>query len=755
MPAERMATLHDSLLSSSARKLPLRKRADLSARRHQYLGRTYWVVKEPLGLNYFRFQEEEFAILQMLDGNISLDELKERFEAMFPPQKISLEELQQFLGMLHRSGLIVADAPGQGYQLRKRRSERRRQEWINKWTNLLAIRFRGVDPERLLNWLYPKLRWCFSAPVLIGGLLLALSALLLVMVEFEAFRRKLPAFHDFFTLQNALWMAVVLAISKIIHEFGHGLACKHFGGECHEMGVMILVLTPCLYCNVSDSWMLPSKWHRAAIGAAGIFVEVVLAAAATYVWWFTQPGFVHFMALNVMFVCSVSTIVFNGNPLLRYDGYYVLADLVEIPNLRQKATTLLSNKLAQWLLGIEPPEDPFLPQRRQLFFVLYSVAAAAYRWLVLASILWFLYQFFKPYGLQVIGWTIIGVSLIGLVCMPLYKVAKFFYVPGRLEKVKKPRMYTSLALIGLLLAAVLLVPLPHSIICTLEIQPRDATPVYVDNVDGGLLAECYVRQGDEVQAGQLLAQLSNVELELKIVQLSGERERFKARLDARRRQGEAGRGEVAQLEKALRNVEEQLEKRLQDWRRLQLTAPISGTVLPPPETPAHPDPEGQLPAWSGTPLDPENIGAYLEEGTLLCQIGDPTKYEAILVIDEADVDLIRAMLARGQYPEVHIKVYALPERTFRTQLVSVSNVDLKIAPRRLGARAGGELPTKPDPVLNVERPLRRSYQAQAPLDDPDGVLRLGLRGSARVYTAWMPLGKRIWRLIWHTVNFRM
>jgi len=246
-----------------------------------------------------------------------------------------------------------------------------------------------------------------------------------------------------------------------------------------------------------------------------------------------------------------------------------------------------------------------------------------------------------------------------------------------------------------------------------------------------------------------------VELELKIVQLSGERERFKARLDARRRQGEAGRGEVAQLEKALRNVEEQLEKRLQDWRRLQLTAPVSGTVLPPPETPAHPDPEGQLPSWSGTPLDPENIGAYLEEGTLLCQIGDPTKYEAILVIDEADVDLIRAMLARGQYPEVHIKVYALPDRTFRTQLVSVSNVDLKIAPRRLGARAGGELPTKPDPVLNVERPLRRSYQAQAPLDDPDGVLRLGLRGSARVYTSWMPLGKRLWRLIWHTVNFRM
>ena len=123
-----MATLADSLVSSSARKLPIRKRPDLSARRQRYLGQSYWVVKEPVGLNYFRFQDEEYAILKMIDGQTSLDEIKDRFEAEFPPQKITLEELQQFLGMLHRSGLVVADVPGQGHQLRKRRDERRRKE---------------------------------------------------------------------------------------------------------------------------------------------------------------------------------------------------------------------------------------------------------------------------------------------------------------------------------------------------------------------------------------------------------------------------------------------------------------------------------------------------------------------------------------------------------------------------------------------------------------------------------------------------
>ena len=125
---------------------------------------------------------------------------------------------------------------------------------------------------------------------------------------------------------------------------------------------MFLVLTPCLYCNVSDSWMLPNRWHRAAIGAAGMYVELVLASICTFIWWFTEPGPLNYICLNVMFISSVSTMMFNANPLLRYDGYYILSDILEIPNLRQKASTILNRKLGKWCLGLEEPEDPFLPQ---------------------------------------------------------------------------------------------------------------------------------------------------------------------------------------------------------------------------------------------------------------------------------------------------------------------------------------------------------------------------------------------------------
>ena len=398
-----MVTLHDSLLSSSARSLSIRRRPDLIARRQHYLGRSYWVVKDPVGLNYYRFQEEEYALLNWLDGNVSLDELKDRFEEEFPPQKITLEELQQFLGMLHRSGLVIAAVGGQGKQLLKRRRERRRKEFLGALSNVLCIRFKGFDPERFLNWLYPWVSWFYSTTAVTACILLGLSALTLVAVQFHVFTSRLPAFHEFFNFQNALLLSVTLGVTKVLHEFGHGLMCKHFGGECHEMGVMFLVLTPCLYCNVSDSWLLPNKWHRAAIGAGGMYVELVIASIATWIWWYSEPGLMNHLCLNAMFVCSVSTLIFNANPLLRYDGYYILADITEIPNLRQKSTSVLARKAGDWFLGLEQPDDPFLPERNQIFFALYSVAAFIYQWVVVYSILFFLYHFLKPYGLEKIG----------------------------------------------------------------------------------------------------------------------------------------------------------------------------------------------------------------------------------------------------------------------------------------------------------------------------------------------------------------
>src|SRR5215213_5186434 len=214
-----MPTLADSIVSSSSRKLSIRARPDLKARKQRYQGRTYWVVKDPVGLQYFRFEEEEFAILQMLDGQSSLDEIAERFEAEFPPQTIRVEELQNFIGMLHKSGLVLSDAPGQGWALKERRDEKKYRELMGALSNVMAFRLRGIDPERLLNWLYPYVRWFFTPAATIGALMLATAALTLVLVQFEVFKSRLPDFNAFFSAQNWLALAITLTATKVLHEF--------------------------------------------------------------------------------------------------------------------------------------------------------------------------------------------------------------------------------------------------------------------------------------------------------------------------------------------------------------------------------------------------------------------------------------------------------------------------------------------------------------------------------------------------------
>ena len=744
-----MATLADSLVSSSARRLNIRKRPDLTARRQRYLGQSYWVVKEPVGLNYYRFQDEEYAILNMIDGYTSLDEIKDRFEAEFPPQKITLEELQQFLGMLHRSGLIVADVPGQGHQLRKRRDDRRRKEILGAMTNILCIRFKGFDPERFLNWLYPKVKWLFSPVAVACCLAMVAAAIGLILVEFDTFRSKLPDFYQFFSPYNAFWLAAVLGVSKVLHELAHGLFCKHFGGECHEMGIMILVLTPCLYCNVSDSWMLPSKWQRAAIGAAGIYVEIVLASACAFIWWFTEPGLLNNVCLNMMFIASVSTLLFNGNPLLRYDGYYILADLVEIPNLRQKATTILNRKLGEWCLGLEPPEDPFLPQQNQIVFMFYTVAAVVYRWFIMLSILYFLFKVFEPYGLKIIGYAIVSMSLYGLIGMPLFKLGQFFYVPGRIHKVKKPRMFATLGGLIALASAFCFVPLPYHVMSYLEVKPWDADRVYVDVP--GRLDEVNVRPGQPVRKGQTLARLSDVDLDLEIARLTSERDKYRIRLDSLRRmqfRDPAAGSQVLQTEEALAAAENQLAEKVEDRRRLHLVAPRDGVVLPPPWIQEKEDPGGQLAGWSATPLERRNLGALLQESVAFCQVGDPAEMEASLVIDQTNIDFVEI----GQ--KVEIKLDELPGDVLVGTVHDIAPEAMRVCPKRLSTKSGGEVATRTD-ESGVEVPMSTSYQASVKLDDPEGLLRVGLRGRAKIHAQWRTLGSRFWRLITETFNFKL
>jgi len=739
----------DAFRSSTTRGVTLRRRGDLVVNRQVYQGQAWWVVKDPISLHYFRFRPEEYALLDMLDGRTSLDALKEQFEARFPPRRITVDELSRFIATLHRSGLVIGDRPGQGPQLFERRRQRIWREWMAWLANIMSMRFRGIDPDWLLERLDPWFGWLFSPPAIAAALVFVASALLLVLVNFDVFRAKLPEFHQFFAAGNWLYLAVALGVTKILHEFGHGLSCKHYGGECHEMGMMLLVFTPCLYCDVSDSWMLPSKWKRAAIGAAGMYVEVIIASIATYLWWNSHPGVFNQLCLDVMFVSSVSTILFNANPLLRYDGYYILSDVLEIPNLRQKANTILQRLASRWCLGIKQQDDPFLPQRNLGLFALYAVASSVYGWIVTASIFLFVWNVFKPYRLEVLGQILALGAVWGLVIRPLQGIIKFFKVPGRRDEVKPKNVAVTAVVAAALAAGIALIPLPQRVWCPTELRPRGEEMVYV--TVPGRLERLAVKPGAVVKRGDELARLVNVDLDLEIADLEGKATQYESRLKSleRERFSDPAAGlEIGTVKESLASLREQLARKHQDRRELVLVAPRDGVVLPPMSLKSQGEQGGKLPPWSGNALSDRNLGAIFQEGTVLCMVGEPERFEAVMVVDQSEVEFV----ADGQ--PVDLKLNSFPWQTFRGKVDQIAETHIEAGSERLSVKAGGSVPTETDPS-GREIPISTSYEALMTLDDADAVFTPGMRGTARIQVGSRTVGQWLLRLLWQTFNFRM
>jgi putative peptide zinc metalloprotease protein len=706
----------------------------------------FWLVKDPVALRYFHLGEEEHALLTMLDGESSLRDLQLRFEKAFAPLQITLDQIHGFVGHLYRSGLLVGQTPGQGEELLRRRSERRRREWMAALANVLAIRFRGVDPEPLLNWLYPRCAWIFSPWVLAACLGLVVSAAFLAAVEFDVLTRKFDQAAAFWTAGNLIWMAAALALVKCVHELAHALACKHFGGECHEIGLLLLLATPCLYCDVSDAWLMPNKWHRIAISAAGILAEVFLAGVCLVLWWFSEPGLASTLLLNIVVVCSVNTVFLNGNPLLRYDGYFVLADWLEMPNLSQHARAVVGRGLSRFLLGADPPEDRYLPRRLRALVGVYGMVSLVYRWFVVLALLWMLHHALKPHGLEFLAALVAAAAVGGMIAVPTVRLGGWLLRPRFREPIRAGRAAFGVLTCLVIAAACLLVPLPWRVRAPLMLQPQDGRSVYV--AIPGRLVEA-VPAGSQVAKDQPLARLASAEVIREIADLAGQREQQRLRLEHLRVRLLADPSVAPQIpsaEEALVDLDVRLRQRELDQQRLVLRSPAAGTVIAPPRPPDSAYQRGALVPWRGGLLEARNVGAHLDRGTLVCVVGAPGRLEAALVIDQADIEFVRP----GQ--KVRMKLDALPGRVLDGTVVEVAKTDLKVAPRELAAHS--DLPVRRDRA-GTPRPAATSYHARVTLADCPPGLFPGARGQAKILVASQSLGARLFRTFSQVFRFSL
>jgi putative peptide zinc metalloprotease protein len=729
--------MNPALLDNPAerrKQVRLRVRPDLQTVEQRYEGKLYYVVKDPVCLRYYRFNRQEHYVFRLFDGEHTLEDVRKKFEDEFRPHRLEFQDLELFARQLVMAGLVQAEHSGAGKHLFERRAKQRRLKRIAALSNVLYWKIPLFDPDRLLTWMHGYLWWIFTWWFFAASVGLMVAAVLHVAIHFQTFYDKLPAYHEFFAFRTVLYLWLSLGVVKVIHEFGHGLSCKAFKGECHEMGVLLMCLSPALYANVTDAWTLADKWKRIIISFAGIYVELVIAALATFVWWYTPHlPVVNNIALSLMVLCSVSTILFNANPLMRFDGYYMLSDWLEIPNLRERARRYLTNSFLEIGLGIETPPEPYMAPGRKVLFITYAITSYIYLWVVMISILWLLSDFLGP-QLKVISRMIAVFSFVSMFIWPIYRIVKSIRQRGRLPDMKATRVYVTASLFASVIAAVFLLPLPISRIVDtglVAINPQYAEPVGL--IDPGHLEAIHVREGQKVRKGDALLTFGSRYLQ-------EQREEAFAKWDEQRivadtlrfdllyrrpekpteteqLQGEwqVAAGEARRYEADVRRWDERL-------RELKvLRAPRDGVVM-------------------GLPK-PHEIGKEFDRNYLqnqpVCTVGDLSRLVVKVPVSALDFKLLQEELARHGSRDATVYVSGRTDRLFHGVLTRLPESDAKNVPYALTQRGGGPLAVrqagnKPDEVV----PVAQTYIVEVELTDPDATVRPGALVQAKIHCDW-------------------
>ena len=630
--------------SSSASPIGLKKRPDIVVKQVNYQGEPFWVCKDPLDQQYHRLNEQEYAIFRWLDGDVTFDDLKDRFEREFTPYRVELRELTQVVGRFHEKSLVFATEAGQGEQLLEMGREKLRKELKQKATSAHAIKWKGFDPENFLNATNPYVTPLFSARAV--SIVLALTALAVcwLLLHYEQVMARAPDLWSFIDPANWVTLGLAIAGSKLLHEFGHAYAFKRFGGEIHEIGVMIFFFMPTMYCNTSDSWMLRDKWARIAVACGGVYVELMIFTLATLVWWLSAPGtFTYDIAINLMFVCSLSAVIVNGNPLLKYDGYFVLSDYFEIPNLSQDSGDQIRRAFMVKCLGIEDEATPWVSSFNRRFLLIYGVAAYLFKMSLMLTVAYFLVVGAAPYGLAPLAFIFATIVTLVFLGMPLQKLWKKLTIPGTLIKIKERNVKISLAALGVILLG-LLIPYPCNVTSDCTLDGGFAGTVVTQ--ESGELKKTFFKPGDTVRKGDVIAQLANRMLEKEATANLQQIQVVEAEIANRRHelyeQTDLETSSMVVLQERLVGLKRQQSQFEQRLEALVVRAPIAGRVV---GIQLQPDVE-RLNDERALKMDYGNIlvdrlSTWLDSGVEICRICSDEGSWATLAIKHSDQDLAR------------------------------------------------------------------------------------------------------------------
>lgn len=695
-----------SVLARSLRRPKLRP--DLRVSKQLVAGEESYVVKIPETDSYSRYGPLEFDVLQACDGTRTAAEIAAFTGERHPDAALSEEEVIEFLDGMDPNIWERSVGERNLAILEKIRDERSQR--VNRASILYAY-FSAWDPDQVLEKIHPYLRWMFTRGFVVFSLLLFLATAVIVVADWARIRQDTVEFYNFSNkTAYDLWIFwVLLFFVSGVHEFGHGLTCKHFGGEVHQMGLLLIFFTPAFYTDCTDMHMFDRSSKRLWTIFAGIWVELVLCALATLIWYFSPPGsFTGDIAYKTLLLTGVSGVFFNLNPLMKFDGYYALAQYLEIDNLREDAFDYL--KLwTQRTIFRQDVDLPAVGRRKRRIFLIFGFAAFTYAVFVLTVVtLFFKNVFTSQFGSW--GYPMVVAALylvlrrniqrwLGVVRAG-WRLGKEKYMAWKMTRWQQAGIVAGLALL-------FLPPTSTKVATDFVLEPAEQAEVRASVP--GWINQVRVQEGDRVTAGAPVAALHNPEIKARAAISEKELALAERQLAAARSRGDLAAMQhfTAERDRLLADVAEARRKR----DGLTLRAALHGEVT--------------------TPLIHQRVGEYLPEGGAFARVVDRDVMRARILVRDWEMEDV------FEGAEAKLMVRSFPMRTFRGRV------------ERILPAAALDRPVSQPQKLERHGQEQTNYIAVVlSFPNMDGILTEGMTGTAKVYGHRYPLAWRAARSAW-------
>jgi putative peptide zinc metalloprotease protein len=684
-------------------------RTDMRISEQTVNGEKSYVIKNHETNSYNRYGEFEYQLLKLCDGTRTPAEITEAMCEQDPDSPIAESEVLDFLDSIEPAMWERSLGEKNLAVLERIRDERKGR--IDQ-SSMLYISFKAWDPNKTLAKLDPYMGWLFTSQFVVFSLFLFVTAMYFVAGDWVRVQNDTSSLYSFADKSAydiwAFWLLLLLLGG--IHEFGHGLTCKHFGGDVHQMGFLLIYLTPAFYTDTTDILLFDRTSRRQWVIFAGIWVELVVCSLSAVVWHFTPPGTIlNDLAYKMMLLSGIQGAVLNLNPLIKADGYYALSQVLDIDNLREESFAFLRVWAEKYILRRDI-DLPASSRRQRRIFFLFGVAAIVYSVALLAVVLIFaknvLVNKFGDWGYFLFACVVYFFVRKGLKSsMPAVRgwirKQRESYMTWKLTRVQT---FGALGIVLLLL----LPPIRSSVSTDLILEPgKDA---HLRTQVAGSVAQVFVHQGQEVKAGQVLAILKNPQIEADAQIATAQLALESSNLRSNQNDPASGKSALAARERL--RLEKELAVAETNADALQLRAPIDGTVT--------------------TAAIDQRVGQFLAAGEEFCRVSDHRTMKArILVPDRDFADVRPGAVAR-------VKVLPYPFRTFSghvDQILPAAAADIPVAQTQKLTRLGQELTNHIAVVMEFP--------------NPDGTLTAGMTGTAKIQGHSRSIGLTAARTAWH------